>query len=342
MSKKPLALVDPAPRTLDLIFSQEDLVRLESLVDTVVWKEGRMPDEEVEKHLGKATFIIGQTDLPRGRLERAPKLRAVINVEGNFQPNVDYEHCFQRGIHVLGTGVVFGQAVAEMALGMALDLARGISEHDRLFRNGLETYGRPSNAGSFLLAGADLGLIGFGNIGRALLPLLAPFGGRVRVYDPWLPERYLESFGLIPGSLEEVLGSSHVVFVLAGATEENHGMLNAKRLGLMPDGACLVLISRAALADFDGLTEVLGKGSIRAAIDVFPEEPFAADHPLRRLDNVILSAHRAGSLMPVYKLMGEMVADDIGQMLRGLPPVRLQRAERETVARMRSKPVKMS
>ena len=339
MKKKPLALVDPSPRSMDLIFRPEDLERLKSLVDLVVWEEGRMPDDQVEKHLAETVILIGQTDLPRERLEKAPKLRAVINVEGNFQPNVDYGYCFQRGIRVLGTGVVFGQAVAEMALGMALCLARGIAGHDRLFRAGEEIYGRPSSLGSFLLSGASMGLVGFGNIGRALLHLLAPFQPTLRVFDPWLPERYLEQHGLIPGTLEEVLGASRVVFVLAGATAENRGMLNRQTLGLMQEGACLILASRASLADFDDLTAVLESGRIRAAIDVFPEEPFDKNHPLRALPNVVLSAHRAGSLMPVYKMMGEMVVDDVGQMLKGLPPVRLQKAEPETVALMRSKPV---
>jgi len=75
-------------------------------------------------------------------------------------------------------------------------------------------------------------------------------------------------------------------------------------------------------------------------VDVFPQEPFARAHPLRKLDNIILSAHRAGSLPTVYRLMGEMIVDDLGQILNGLPPLRLQRAERETVARMRSMPVR--
>jgi phosphoglycerate dehydrogenase-like enzyme len=75
-------------------------------------------------------------------------------------------------------------------------------------------------------------------------------------------------------------------------------------------------------------------------LDVFPQEPFAKNHPLRELDNVILSAHRAGSLSSAYHSMGEMIVDDLGQMLNGLPPLRLQRAERETVSRMRSMPVK--
>jgi phosphoglycerate dehydrogenase-like enzyme len=155
-----------------------------------------------------------------------------------------------------------------------------------------------------------------------------------------LPARWLAEFGMVPSSLEEVLASSQIVFILAGATEENRGMLNKRTLNLMKKGACLVLVSRASLVNFEALTDKLAKGDIRAAVDVFPEEPFAKDHPIRKLDNVVLSAHRAGGLFAAYRLMGEMIVDDLTQILNGLPPLRLQRAERETVAHMRSMPVR--
>jgi phosphoglycerate dehydrogenase-like enzyme len=337
---KPKAIVDPHPRTLEMLFNKHELKRLRSLVAIEVWEGSRMPSNTVESYLPEASVLIGQTDLPRERLKRAKNLKAIINVEGNFQPNIDYEYCFERGIHVLGVGVAFGQAVAEMALGFAIAVARGISEGDRLFREGKEVYGRISNQASFLISGAEVGLIGFGVLGRALLKLLQPFGCKIRVYDPWLPDQWLAEFGMAPSTLEELLASSQIVFVLAGATEENRAMLNKRTLNLMKKGACLILVSRASLVDFEALTQKLAKGDLRAAVDVFPEEPFARDHPIRKLDNVILSAHRAGGLSAVYRLMGEMIVDDLGLILKGLPPIRLQRAERQTVARFRSMPVK--
>jgi phosphoglycerate dehydrogenase-like enzyme len=337
---KPKALVDPHPRSLELLFTPDDLRRLRGLVTMTAWEGSRMPAEMVERHLPDATILIGQPDLPRERLARARKLRAIINVEGNPQPNVDYECCFERGIHVLNVGVAFGEAVAEMALGLALATIRGIPEADRCFRRGQEVYGRFSNQESFLLAGAEVGFIGFGNLGRALLKLLQPFHCRVRVYDPWLPERWLVEAGMEPAHLETVLRTSRVLFVLAGGTTENRAMLGARQLDLMPKGASLILVSRASLVDFEALTRKLARGGIRAAVDVFPEEPFPKSHPIRKLPNVILSAHRAGSLSASYRLMGEMIVDDVRQILGGFPPIRLQRMERETVGRLRSMTVK--
>jgi phosphoglycerate dehydrogenase-like enzyme len=90
----------------------------------------------LKKALPEAEIIIGQTDLPRERLERASKLRAIFNVEGNFLPNIDYDFCFSHGIRVLIASPAFAVAVAEMALALGLDLARGISQNDRAFREG--------------------------------------------------------------------------------------------------------------------------------------------------------------------------------------------------------------
>ena len=78
---------------------------------------------------------------------------------------------------------------------------------------------------------------------------------------------------------------------------------------------------------------------IVAASDVFPEEPLAKDHPVRAIPHFLRSAHRAGALDIAFKRMGDMVLEDLDLMDRGLPPMRCKRAERETVSRMRSKPV---
>jgi phosphoglycerate dehydrogenase-like enzyme len=87
------------------------------------------------------------------------------------------------------------------------------------------------------------------------------------------------------------------------------------------------------------LIAAVESGHIRAASDVFPEEPLPPGHPVRRLAGFLRSAHRAGALDIAFKRMGEMVLEDMELMDRSLPPMRCKRAERETVARMRSKPV---
>jgi phosphoglycerate dehydrogenase-like enzyme len=86
-----------------------------------------MPADRFESYLPDMALLIGQSDVPKSCLDRAPKLRAIINVETNFLQNVDYDACFERGIHVLAPGSAFARPVAEMALGMAIDLCRGVT-----------------------------------------------------------------------------------------------------------------------------------------------------------------------------------------------------------------------
>jgi phosphoglycerate dehydrogenase-like enzyme len=338
----PLILVDPLPRTLDMICDAATRARLQALGRLVVSDSAPMPAEVVDRHLPEAVAILGQTDLPAERLERAPKLRAVINVEGNFLPNVDYAAARARGIHILVASPAFATPVAEAALGMAIDLARGIGRADRAMRAGTETYGLESNAGAFLLSGSPVGIVGFGDLGRALRRLLVPFGGRVRVYDPWLPDVAIRREGAEPSTLDDLLTASRVVFVLAAATSDNAHLLGERELRLIPDGGALLLMSRAAVVDFDALVRVVREGRLRAAVDVFPEEPLPPDHPARALDGLLLSPHRTGGMPEAFLEIGRLAVADLELVLRGLPPVVCKRAEAETVGRMRSRPVARS
>jgi phosphoglycerate dehydrogenase-like enzyme len=97
---KPLILVDPLPRTLDLICDAATRRRLETLGRLVVSEDRPMPEDMVDQLLPETAILIGQTAMPRARLEQAKALRAIFNVETNFQPNIDYEACQARGIWV--------------------------------------------------------------------------------------------------------------------------------------------------------------------------------------------------------------------------------------------------
>jgi len=302
-----------------------------------------MPAELLERSLPTASLLIGQTAMPRERLDRAPHLKAIFNVETNFLPNIDYQACQERGIWVLSPTAAFAASVAEAGLAMAIDLARGISAADRAFRAGRERYGLAGNEGAFQFTGAPVGLLGFGDLGRALRALLVPFRNPVAVHDPWLPDEILRAHDCRPASLDEVLRTSKVIFVLAAATTANQGFIGRRELGLLADGSVLLLLSRAAVVDFPELVREASSGRIRAAIDVFPEEPVPSAHPVRALgDGVLLSAHRTGGMPEAFKLIGRMTVADAELILRGLPPQLCRRADPALVSRLRSKPVAAS
>jgi phosphoglycerate dehydrogenase-like enzyme len=335
---KPVVILKPAPQLRDRIFSTAALKRLNDTFEVIDLEAN--PDSELfDKHLPEAFAVVGQPDLDTATLEKARNLKAIVNVEGNFFPNVDYGTAFSNGVRVLGCGTAYSQAVAEFSLGMALDLARGISREDRAARQNAERYVSESNTDAILLRRATVGILGYGNLGRTLHSLIRPFHNEVLVYDPWLPDAVLQDAGTTPASLERTLRESQFIFVFATATEANQHLLNAAALDLIRDDARIILASRANVVDYEALLERLAAGRFYAGIDVWPVEPLPTDSPFRNLENVLLSPHRAGGIPEAFHSIGDMVNDDLELMAAGLAPVRLQSAAPELVSRYRNKPV---
>lgn len=337
-SGKPLILSAPHPRSIDLIFSELAQHKLRETYCIVEAEPDSLADVPAST-LAEVRYVLGQPPISTDTLNKMSSLRAVLNVESNLFDNMPYPILFQRGIHVLTTGAVFAEPVAEMGIAMALNLARDIIEADVAFSQGREQWGMEGNHAARLLSGADVGIIGFGDLGKALNRLLSGFHPTVRGFDPWLPPSVLREHQVIPTGLDATLAQSDFVFVLASVTSQNQGFLAAPEFARMRPGAALILLSRAATVDFDALMQAVASGHILAASDVFPDEPLAQDHPVRQLKGFVRSAHRAGALEVAFKRMGDMVLEDMALMDSGLPPLRCKRAERETVALMRSKPV---
>ena len=186
--KKLVVILDPFPRTLDLIFSKEKLKVLMSKYKTITAPK-KNKKNFYKKNIHQATFIMGQPDLDKELLVKATKLKAIINVESNFMSNIDYKYCFKKGIHVIATSPVFSKPVAEIALGMTLSLLRNIHNAHFDFIKSKEKYGLESNLNASLLSKKKIGLVGFGDLARSLYPLLLPFTKDINVYDPWVPKK---------------------------------------------------------------------------------------------------------------------------------------------------------
>ena len=192
--KKLIVILDPFPRTLDLMFSKEKLKILKSKYQTITAPK-KNKKNFYKKNIHRATFIMGQPDLNKKLLIKATKLKAIINVESNFMNNIDYDYCFNKGIHVIATSPVFSKPVAEIALGMTLSLLRNIHNAHFDFIKGKEKYGLESNLNTTLLSGKKIGLMGFGDLAKSLYPLLLPFTKDINVYDPWVPKKIIQKLG---------------------------------------------------------------------------------------------------------------------------------------------------
>jgi len=336
-------ILDPHGRRLANLFTPEDLRRLHESVEIIWGRDEPMPEGAIDEVRAEVGAII--TGWWRhGDVDRFPRLRAVLEVSGSFPSSelLDYTKCFARGIRVLSCAPAFGPAVAEMGLGLALACARQIAYTDSAFRqeqggwrpNWSHTDFATEIGDTFTLYGKQAGFIGFGGLARALKPLLEPFRCPIQVYDPWLTDVYLRTQGVTPVDLDTLLATSRFIFVLAIPSSSNRAMLTREKLSLIQPNAVLLLLSRSHVVDFDALTEMLQQGRFRAGIDVFPEEPLPAGHPIRKTRFAVLSSHRAGAIGEALLNIGRMAANDMEAIARGLVPPEMQAAQPEFI-RMR-------
>ena len=338
---KPIIISDPYPRSLSLIFTKKKLQILKDSF-SIITAPNKNKRKFYEKNISTATFIMGQPDLDKELLIRATKLKAIFNVESNFMDNMDYDFCFRKGIHVLATSPVFSKPVAELALGLTLSLIRNIHGSHQNFIESNETYGLESNKNSFLLTNKKIGIVGLGDLAKSLIPLLRPFSNRISVYDPWVPNKIISDQGMEPTSLNKLFETCDVIYILAAITKNNQSIIDKKLLNKLKKNSCLILMSRAAVMNFKDFYSKAKKGDIFAALDVFPTEPVDKKDPIRKLKNVLFSAHRAGALDSTFTEMGDIVYEDMMLITKNLPPRLCKRAERETVGLLRSKPISVN
>ena len=327
MASKPLIIFDPFPRNEEMVFTQDVELELNKISNLITYFGSRAPDKLIEENLSEVEIIVGQTSMPKERLDMATKLKAIINVKANWEANIDYFEAQRRGIYVLSAAPAMAPAVAEACIGYAVSLARGTIHNYNKFINNEEKYGIAGNVNAYTLFNAKVGFIGFGNLAKSLLKLLQPFNCEVSVYDPWLSDSYLETQGVKPNELNEVLSMNQFIFILAGVTSENEGFINKDKLDLIQNDSSVILVSRAEVLDFDYFVKLAKSNIFRAAADVFPEEPVPFDSPYRKATNILFTSHLAGGLYFSYKNIRDMMMDDIKQILKNYPPTRLQRAE---------------
>jgi glyoxylate reductase len=235
----------------------------------------------------------------------ATVLRLVANYGVGYD-GVDVETCARRGVAVTNTPDALGVATADLTLALILAVRRRVVEGDRSVRDGRWASEWVTSA---LLGdevgGATLGLVGLGRIGRAVAARAAAFGMNV-VYTRRSEERDA-SLEFLP--LDDLLAASDIVSIHVPLTDETAGLIDARRLALLPDGACLINTARGAIVDEPALVRELVSGRIHAGLDVFVDEP---NVPAELLDlpNVVLLPH-VGSATPATReaATAELVAN---------------------------------
>ena len=172
------------------------------------------------------------------------------------------------------------------------------------------------------LAGQVLGLVGFGNIPRALAPKAKAFGLKVIAYDPYAANDAFVSCGVEAVSLESLLARSDAISVHAPLTPGTRGLINAAAFARMKKGAVIVNTARGPLIDEQALVAALDSGHLGgAALDVVAGEPLPKDSALLGRDNVILTPHTGFYSVEALDELQTKCAADVANVLSGRPPV---------------------
>ena len=236
-------------------------------------------------------FIIRMGDINADVISASRRLR-VISKHGVGVDNIDVDAATARGIPVTITRGANSRSVAEHALALILALVRDLHVLDASVRRG---DWKKANYRSRELTGKNLGLVGFGSIGRELVKLVRPFGMRVQAYDPDVADSAFGAGVARAASLDELLTGADIVSIHCPLTKQTRGLMGAEQFKRMKNTGLLVNTARGAIIDEAALVEALRQGLIAGAgLDGFEPEPPAADNPLLRFPNVRPEERRVG------------------------------------------------
>jgi D-3-phosphoglycerate dehydrogenase len=263
--------------------------------------------------------LVTYAKLP-GELLKELKRCRVIGRFGLGVDNIDIPAVARLGITVTYVPDYCLREVSDHAMALLLALARKIAFSNRLVQSG--RWEVPPVVPLRRLESQVLGLIGFGNIPRALAPKAKAFGLKVITHDPYVSADVVKALGVENTSFEDLLASSDFVSVHAPLLPATRGLMNAAAFARMKKGAFLINTARGPLIDETALVAALDGGHLGgAALDVVTAEPLAKDSPLLGRDNVILTPHTAFYSVEALEELQTKCASDVARVLSGEVPV---------------------
>jgi D-3-phosphoglycerate dehydrogenase len=296
-AKAALARVDPELRMAKSA-SAEDILAVAREADAILVTYARLPGDLLRqltrcKAIGRFGLGVDNIDIPAA---------AELGITVTYVP----DYCMHE--------------VSDHAMALLLALARKIPLSDKLVQAG--RWEMPAVVPIHRLAGRVLGLVGFGNIPRALAPKAKAFGLRVVTHDPYVSQQALAAAGVESVSFDRLLEISDFVSIHAPLMPATRGLFNAEVFGKMKAGALLINTARGPLVDEDALVSALDSGRLGgAALDVVAVEPLPKDSRLIGRDNVILTPHTAFYSVEALNELQTKCAADVARVLSGEKPV---------------------
>jgi D-3-phosphoglycerate dehydrogenase len=264
-------------------------------------------------------ILVTYAKLPGELLRQLTRCKAIGRF-GLGVDNIDLPAAAELGITVTYVPDYCMHEVSDHAMALLLALARKIPLSNALVQAG--RWEMPAVVPIHRLTGRVLGLVGFGNIPRALAPKAKAFGLRVVTHDPYVSAQTLSAAGVEGMSFDELLAISDFVSIHAPLLPSTRGLFNAEVLRKMKKGAFLINTARGPLLDEEALVAALDRGQLGgAALDVVAVEPLPKDSRLIGRDNVILTPHSAFYSVEALEELQSKCAADVARVLSGEAPV---------------------
>lgn len=280
--------------------------------DFVVYPD-RKEDEQtlVERMKDADVVIVSNIRLSREVLEQCPKLK-FLNVAFTGLDHIDGEYCREKGIEIRNASGYATQAVAELAVGLMLDVYRKITPFDASTRN---LQGRNNILGREL-HGKTVGLVGTGAIGLRTAAILKAFGCRLLAYSRTERQEALD-MGIEYTTLEDLMKRSDIISLHTPLTAQTKGLISREMLELCKPSAIIINTARGAVIDNKALAEMLNKGCISGAgIDVYEyEPPLQSNHPLLSAKNVVLLPHVAFATEESFSIRVDIILRNLDEYL---------------------------
>ncbi len=292
-AKKALARLDPEYRMANSP-SADDILAVARNADAILVTYAKLSGDLLRqltkcRAIGRFGLGVDNIDLPAAK---------ACGIAVNYVP----DYCLRE--------------VSDQAMALLLALARKVTLANKLVQSG--RWEMPPLVPLRRLEGQVLGLVGFGNIPRALAPKAKAFGLKILTHDPYVTSDVLDAAGVEGVSFDDLLARSDFVSVHAPLLPTTRGLMNVAAFAKMKKGAYLINTARGPLIDEPALIAALDSGQLGgAALDVVTTEPLAKDSPLIGRDNVILTPHTAFYSVEALEELQTKCASDVARVLSG-------------------------
>lgn len=304
------------PGLEDTLFDQQARTDLDSICEVASWQPGQQANPS------NAEILLASWGCPKldaTLLSAMPNLKMVAYAAGTIKKIVSDEF-WAKDIPIISAAAANAIAVAEYTVATMVYLTKNI-------RHAAEQYQNDDKAAFLALRdsprgfnGLNVGLVGASYVGREVVRLLKSYNVKIAVYDPYLSVTEAQELGVIKMELNQMMSWADVVSVHAPKLPETQNLIGREQLQQMKDGSFFINTARGTIVDYTALAEITPQKNVEVVIDVTdPDEPLPANHPLRKLDNVFITPHIAGSRGNEQSLMGTLAVEEIARFLAGQP-----------------------